>query len=147
MSALATVSTFLSGKVRKHSLPVLTPPTGPDAPVLKRLLLGQGELAQFHDADDPIRYLAYLELREGTVRGNHFHEVKEEFVYLIAGELRLVVEDLASGARDTIPLQAGDLVFVPKRVAHALQVIKSGQAIEYSAARFDGADTYRHPLV
>lgn len=147
MSAPVQSTSHLAGKVRKTTLPALTPPTGPDAPSLKRLLLTQGELAQFHDADEPIRYMAYIELREGTVRGNHYHEVKAEFVYLIAGALQLVVEDLATNVRETIPMQAGDLAFISTRVAHALQITKPGHAIEFSSARFDAADTHRHTLV
>ena len=140
-------SSFLSGKVRKQSLPAFQPPTGPDAPALKRLLLPQGELAQFHDGPDPIHYQAYIELRESTVRGNHYHEVKKEFIYLIQGELLLVVEDIDSKARDSVTLQAGDIAFISTRVAHALKTLRNGHAIEFSEARFDAADTHRYPLV
>ena len=114
---------------------------------MKRLLLPQGELAQFHDGPEPIHYQAYIELREGTVRGNHYHEVKEEFIYLIQGELLLVVEDLDSKARDSITLQAGDIAFISTRIAHVLKTLKNGHAIEFSKARFDAADTHRYPLV
>src|SRR5207244_7219783 len=72
-----TESTFLSGKVLRRSLPVVQPASGSGAPSLKRLLLPQGELAQFYDGEEPIRYLAYIELRPGVVRGNHYHKVKE----------------------------------------------------------------------
>ena len=149
MSAPSTPfeSAFLSGKVRKRSLPAFQPPTGSDAPALKRLLLPQGELAQFHDGPEPIHYQAYIELREGTVRGNHYHEVKEEFIYLIQGELLLVMEDIDSRTRESVSLQTGDLVVISPRVAHALKILKHGHAIEFSTARFDVADTHRHPLV
>jgi hypothetical protein len=59
-------SSFLNGKVLKRSLPELHLPLGPDAPVLKRLMLPQGELAQFYDAEEGIRYLAFIELRPGA---------------------------------------------------------------------------------
>ena len=149
MSASPTLleSAFLSGKVRKRSLPAFHPPTGPDAPALKRLLLPQGELAQFHAGPESIHYQAYIELRESTVRGNHYHEVKEEFIYLIQGELLLVVEDIDSKARDSVMLQTGDIAFISTRVAHALKSLKNGHAIEFSEARFDAADTHRYPLV
>lgn len=137
---------FLSGKVRKRSLPALNPPTGPDAPMLKRLLLPQGELAQFYDADAPIHYIAFLELTPGSIRGNHYHEAKEEFVYLIAGELRVTIEAVASGEREVVSMAAGDLLFLSTRIAHAFEVIKPGQAIEFSSARFDPKDTFRRVL-
>ncbi len=137
---------FLNGKVVKKSLPSFRGPTDP-APVLKRLLLPQGELAQFYDSDEPIRYLAYIELREGGVRGNHYHEVKEEVIYVIQGELVLAVEDIDSRTRDSVPLTAGDLVSIPKRVAHALRTEKAGHAIELSTSRFRASDTYRHAVL
>jgi len=137
-------STFLSGKVLKKTLPAFDGPPGSDAPLLKRLLLPQGELAQFHDADEPIRYMAFLELRDGTLRGNHYHELKEEFFYLIQGEVELVVIDLDSGQRESIPMISGDLAFIRQRVAHAFKVRKPGQAIEFSGHRYDPRDTYRH---
>ena len=139
-------TSLLSGKVRKSSLPGLSPPTGADAPSLKRLLLPQGELAQIHDSDEPIHYVAYIELREGTVRGNHYHQLKEEFVYLIQGELRLVIEDIETKARESVLLEGGDLAFIGTGVGHALQILKPGHAIEFSKARFDAGDTHRYPL-
>ena len=139
-------STFLSGKVIKVSLPVLAAPSGPEAPARKRLLLPQGELAQVYDSDEPIRYLAYIELREHTVRGNHYHRIKEEMVYLIQGELLLVVEDVHSKGREQVPLQTGDVAVIQPGVAHVLRILKAGHALEYSKTRFEAADTYRYPL-
>lgn len=141
-----------SGKVRRTTLPVLTGPSGPDAPALKRLLLPQGELAQVHDADEGMRYLAFIELKPGTVRGNHFHRHKKEFIYIIKGTIDLVVEDIDTdtGAAGrvivTIRLEAGDLAVIEAGVAHALRVVEPGHAIEFSPSRFDAADTHRHAL-
>jgi len=61
-------STFLNGKVRKQSIPVFQLPLEPNAPALKRLLLPQGELAQFYTGDEGIRYMAFIELLPGQVR-------------------------------------------------------------------------------
>ena len=137
---------FLNGKVRKRSLPVISLPVGPGAPPVKRLFLPQGELAQFHDADEGIRYLAFIELLPGQVRGNHYHKVKEERVYVIRGEILLVVADIDSEARASVSLRAGDLALIQIGVAHAYQTVAPGQAIEFSPTRFNPADTYPFPL-
>src|SRR5205823_12362704 len=50
-------STFLSGKVLRRSLPIVQPASGSGAPSLKRLLLTQGELAQFDDCEEQRHYL------------------------------------------------------------------------------------------
>ena len=136
---------YLGGKVSKQSLPVLPAPAGGEAAQLKRLLLPQGELAQFYDAAEPIRYMAWVEIRPGCARGNHYHKVKKEFLYVIQGELCLVVQDLEHGARDSVPLQRGDVAVIETGVAHAMRAAAPGQLIEFSPARFDPADTYSFP--
>jgi oxalate decarboxylase/phosphoglucose isomerase-like protein (cupin superfamily) len=137
-------SVFLGGRVIRKTLPVLSPQPG--APPLKRLMLPQGELAQFHDGIEPIRYLAYIELRPGALRGNHYHKVKREYVYVIGGKTELLVQDVNSGDRAMVPLNSGDLAFIETGIAHTLRPLTDGQAIEFSAAPFDAADIYRFPL-
>jgi mannose-6-phosphate isomerase-like protein (cupin superfamily) len=137
---------LLNGKVLKQALPLFQLPLGPAAPTLKRLLLPQGELAQFYDADEGMRYLAFIELLAGQVRGNHYHKVKEELVYIIRGEVWLSVADVNSQERASVVLQAGDLVVIRTGIAHAIRTVESGQAVEFSIARFDPADIHRYPL-
>jgi Cupin domain len=139
-------SAFLNGKVLKRSLPALQLPLGPEAPRLKRLFFPQGELAHFYDADEGMRYIAFIELLSGQVRGNHYHKIKEEWVYVIRGEVLLHVADLGSEARASVALQAGDLALIQTRIAHAWQTVQPGQAIEFSTTRFDAADIHPFPL-
>jgi hypothetical protein len=138
-------STYLSGKVCKLVLPAFYAPPGPGAPSLKRIMLDKGELAQICDGSHPIQYIAAIELREGTERGNHYHNFKEEFIYMLDGELLLLIEDIETKETDTVSLCCGDQVFIATKVAHTLRVIKSGWALEFSPARFDPGDTFRYP--
>lgn len=138
---------ILSGKVTKQSLPTVQPPSGPETPVLKRLALPQGELAQFYDGKAGIRYIAFIELLAGNPRGNHYHKQKEEWIYLLRGALSLILEDVASKERSTTSLMAGDLVKISTGVAHTLKIIQPGAAIEFSTARFDPTDIHRYVLV
>lgn len=137
---IAAVTSFLSGKVLKWSLPVLALPLQPDAPQLKRLALAQGELAQIYDEDQGLRYLACVELRAGSIRGNHYHHKKQEWIYLVAGVLDLTVKDMVTQEWVRLDLRAGDLAFIQTGIAHALRVKESGQAVEFSVARFDPGD-------
>ncbi len=137
---------YLAGRVVKWSLPVISGRPAPDAPVLKRLMLAQGELAQFHDDEEGIHYMAVIEARAGCVRGNHYHKVKRERIYVLRGELRVVVEDIQTKARASVPLRTGDLVLIPTGIAHALQTVQPGEAIEFGQVRFDAADIYPYPL-
>jgi quercetin dioxygenase-like cupin family protein len=140
-------TTFLDGGVTQRTLPLMSLPVPPGSPSLKRLNLPQGELAQFHDADEGMRYLAFIELLPGQVRGNHYHNVKVELVYVVRGEVALTVVDLKSKARAELRLQTGDLAKIQTGIAHVLQPITPGLAIEYSSARFDPADIHRFPVI
>ncbi len=142
------MSSLFEGRVQHLPLPLFTQPTGPDAPVLKRLLLPQGELAQFHDSDEAMRYLAVIELKPGGVRGNHYHRRKKEFIYVLSGSFDLtVVEAELSSQSTTLLVSAGERVIVEPGIAHALRTREAGYAIEYSPARFDAADTIRHVVI
>lgn len=134
---------FLGGRVRKIILPTLTAP--PDSPLsgIKRLLLEQGELAQFYDGEEGMHYLAAIELRPDTFRGNHYHRSKIEWLYVIQGQLVLQVMDVDDGKRDSLLLGPGELAVIPTRIAHALHARAAGYAIEFSPTRFEPADTYR----
>ena len=143
---LMAESKYLAGKVLKWSLPVISGRPGPDAPSLKRLFLPQGELAQVYDSDDGIRYLAVIETRMDSVRGNHYHKVKEEWIYVLQGELSLLVEDIQNNERASVPLRTGDLLLIQTGIAHLLRTVEPGQALEFSRARFSAADIFPFPL-
>ena len=142
----ATV-TFLQGKVTKKSLPVIQVAPSGAVPLLKRLMLPQGELAQIHDSEEGLRYLAPVELRPGAVRGNHYHHFKEEWLYLMAGALNLVVEDVSSRERASFGVNAGDLVWIATGIAHTLTPTEPGYGVEFSKVRFNAGDIHPFRLV
>lgn len=138
--------TAFGGRATRTTLPAVEPGAA-DLPLVKRLRLPQGDLAQLYDADEGIRYLAWLELKAGTLRGNHYHLQKREFFYLIAGRVDLVLEELATGERVEWPLAAGDLVFLEPGIVHAYRPHSDGQAVEFSPQRFVAEDTRRKVIV
>lgn len=137
---------FLGGKVLKRTLPVIQGVPSGDVSRLKRLLLSQGELAQVYDGPEGIEYIALVELRAGCVRGNHFHKVKQEWLYIFQGEVRLTVTDRETSRREVIMLGTGDLAFIPAGVAHAICPIQPGVGLEFAQARFDPRDVYPFAL-
>ena len=141
--------TVLNGKVIRDRLPVFEgrPAPGQVLPPLKRLLLPQGELAQILQGEPAIRFLAWIDLPAGGVRGNHVHRAKKEFIYLIAGELKVYLQDLESGERAERVLQAGDRLYIPPGIAHALEPVRSGHALEFAPDPLDPADTFPHRLI
>lgn len=141
------VDSYFHSRLKRTRLACLQPPTGPDAPPLRRLKLPQGELAQIHDHSEGMRYMAVMELIEGTVRGNHVHHRKLEHVYLVQGQVDLVVQDGETGSRESVLIDPGDLVVIQPGVAHALRVLRSGWGLEFSPQQFDPQDSHRVLLV
>lgn len=140
-------ASHLDGRVVVRRIPAFTPPLGADLPPMKRLLLPAGELSQITDGSAAFRYLACLELLEGTVRGNHLHHRKQEWFYLVSGAVTLVIADPADDARFELDLEPGDLVFIAPGIAHAVRVVKPGAAVEFAPDPFDPSDTVRHPVI
>lgn len=96
---------------------------------------------------DEARYIAWLEMAGERIRGNHYHHRKQERVYLASGELELTCMDISTGERAVLRMSAGDHVSIAPGVAHAVRVIRPGQAVEYSPEPFDPTDTVRHEVV
>jgi len=141
------VDSILNSRLTRSRLPCLQPPTGPDAPPVRRLMLPQGELAQIHADNQGMHYMAVMELLEGTVRGNHVHEHKLEHVYLVQGQVEMVVQNGEAGPRESMLIDPGDLVVIQPGVAHALRVVRAGWGVEFSPQRFDPADSRRVVLI
>lgn len=130
-------------KLSLRPLPVLDGP--PAQPVLDgaRIRMAAGEAAPVFNGG-PWRFIAYLEFLPGTGawRGNHFHEKKCEYFYVISGRLHGVFEDMDSGERFETELVVGDVLTIEPRCAHAFRALEYAQVIECSPLEFDASDSY-----
>lgn len=142
-----TERVLLGGRVRITSIPMLTAPTAADAPILKRLQLPQGELAQFYDGDEGMRYLAMIQLKPGTVRGNHYHLKKLEWVYVVAGRVEMALRERDGGEVVRLQAEGGDLARIDTGIVHAFRPLEEGLAIEFSPQRHEAQDTFRLPIL
>lgn len=124
-------------------LPVLDRP--PAEPIMDgvRIRMPAGEAVPVWNGG-PWRFIAYLELLPGasTWRGNHWHERKTEYFYVISGRLRGVFEDLDSGETLDTEIEAGSTIVIQPRVAHAFKGLERSQALECSPHEFNATDAY-----
>jgi mannose-6-phosphate isomerase-like protein (cupin superfamily) len=141
MNVPSEVRRVLGGKVAVQKLLVTDQPQN-RAEVLARLLSPKGEFVVLCDGALEIRHLGCLELRPDVARGNHFHKLRNERFYLIAGELDLAVEDSQTGQKEIATLRAGEMAFIPPFVAHVFLPRIPGLALEFAAETFDPADVY-----
>jgi quercetin dioxygenase-like cupin family protein len=131
-------------KVTIRRLPDVVPPIPEGG---GRIVTSAGELAQIVNGD-AYRYLAFLEFQAdpSAPRGNHFHAVKTEHLYLVDGLVRATYRDLDTHESAEVELVAGDLVIVHPRCAHAYVALEHSHAVEFSPLAYDPADTIRYVL-
>lgn len=134
-------------KLTLRRLPLLDQP--PATPILDgvRIRMAAGEAAPIFNGT-PFRFVGYLEFLPdtGAWRGNHWHEKKHESFYVIRGRLRGVFEDLDTGERETLELEAGDLLEIAPRCAHAFAALEYAQVLECSPLDYDASDAHRREV-
>jgi dTDP-4-dehydrorhamnose 3,5-epimerase-like enzyme len=140
-----TEQQMFESKVIIESLPV----GGPDE-AERRIYSDKGEMAQIvNRTDASFRQIVYWDIdspRTGVDRGHHYHRQKADRMYVISGEVALLLEDLQTGEKATAHLQAGDRVFIAPGVAHAVRSLTRAQVLEYAPDPYDPADTYPYKL-
>lgn len=128
-----------------RQLPVLDAP--PAQPILDgvRIRMAAGEAAPVFNGG-PWSFIAWLEFAAGTGawRGNHFHEQKTEYFYVIRGTLLGRFEDMNTGEYFAQELPEGTVIVIEPRVAHAFQGVGYAHCMECSPYEFDASDAYPH---
>lgn len=137
---------FFDGRVVINSLELTDQPASRKE-TRARIASPKGELTVLMDEGQLTRYMAYVEFREGIVRGDHYHKVRREYFYLIAGHASLRLEEVSTGRKESVALNPGDLAFIEPGIAHTFLPLSPGHAIEFAVEAFDAADVYRHIIV
>ncbi len=111
-----------------------------------RILTPAGEIAQIVSGNS-FNFLAYIEFENSKApRGNHYHTVKEEFLYVIKGRLRAIYKDIDSGETEEVILETGDLINLKPQCAHVYFALEYTQTLEFSNFPYDPTDTQRYVL-
>ncbi len=120
-------------------------PEGKDIDGAKRWSEDKGEFVQISYRED-IGHLAFFELKKGHVRGNHYHEKKEEVFYIISGKVRALFVDIDSSEKEEQLLTKGDKIKVSTRVGHVFHGVEDTLVVEYSPQYYDKEDSVRMDL-
>lgn len=117
----------------------------------RRLFNERGEMAQIlNQRVDTFRHLVYWDLdtsQSGEERGHHYHKRETEHFYIVTGEAEILLEDLETGEKATLPVKAGTRVDISPGVAHAYRSLGYCQVLEWSPDPYDPSDTYPHKVV
>jgi len=126
-------------------------PMGGNNSLERRIFSEKGEMAQIlNRTDEVFRQLVYWELdstNSDQERGHHCHERRIERIYVLTGELELLLKDIDSSDSKKVIIKAGNRVTIGPRVAHAYRSLMYSQVLEYSPEPYDPIDTYPHKVV
>lgn len=76
-----------------------------------------------------------LHVNQGECLSLQYHEMKEETLYVVAGELKLTVE--YDGERRVLPLRAGEAFHIPPRLIHRMEAVVDTDVAEVSTPELD----------
>jgi mannose-6-phosphate isomerase-like protein (cupin superfamily) len=126
-------------------------PIGGNNNLERRIFSEKGEMAQIlNRADEGFKQLVYWELdstKPDQERGHHCHERRIERIYVLTGELELLLKDIESSDSEKVIIKAGNRVTISPRIAHAYRSLMYSQVLEYSPEPYDSTDTYPYKVV
>ena len=76
-----------------------------------------------------------LHINKGESLSLQYHEIKEETLFVVTGELKLTVE--FDGDRRVIPLRKGEAFHVPPRLIHRMEAVIDTDVAEVSTPELD----------
>jgi len=90
--------------------------------------------------------------KRGVVRGNHYHQKKDEYFGIAYGKVRLVIEDIKTKKRKSFILSATSPQFVRIKIgpniAHAVESLSpKAVLIDYFPIPYDPNNPDNHPYI
>ena len=76
-----------------------------------------------------------LHIRAGESLSLQYHEMKEETLYVVEGELKLTIE--SDGERRVLPLRRGEAFHIPPRLIHRMEAVVDTDVAEVSTTELD----------
>jgi len=76
-----------------------------------------------------------LHINQGQTLSLQYHEIKEETLFVMSGELLLTIE--FDGDRRVIPLRKGEAFHVPPRLIHRMEAVIDTDVVEASTPELD----------
>lgn len=76
-----------------------------------------------------------LHVTRGECLSLQYHEMKEETLYVVAGELKLTVEQ--NGDRRELVLRKGEAFHIPPRMIHRMEAVEDSDIAEVSTPELD----------
>lgn len=96
--------------------------------------------------NEPIEYVTLITSREGAVRGHHYHRETYQWIYVLAGRLRMLTQRPGEPVCQT-DLDQGDLIVNVPNERHAMIALSDATFLVFTRGPRGGEDyerdTYR----
>src|SRR5437763_7802984 len=76
-----------------------------------------------------------LHINRGESLSLQYHEMKEETLYVVGGELKLTIE--VDGDRRLVTLREGEAFHIPPRMIHRMEAVRDTDVAEVSTPELD----------
>ena len=121
--------------------------------MIKKWMIGphfvddRGEITNL--LEEPIRHITLITSKVGAVRGNHVHRNDSHYSYLLSGRFRYT--EKTDGRVNEVPVEAGEMVFTPAGVPHAMRFLEDSVFLAFTTRERDAGryeeDTGSYRLV
>jgi len=95
---------------------------------------------------EEVHYITLITSAKGATRGNHYHEKTYQWVYILQGKLRLLVQ-MPDAPVNSVILEKGDLALTMPMERHAMEALDDSVFIVFTRGIRGGddyeKDTYR----
>ncbi len=117
----------------------------------------RGEIIKvLDDGKTVIRSVLLITCKKGSIRANHYHKKDSHFSYLLSGRMEYIEQPVdssgnPSGKKETMIIEAGDMVYSAPMVSHAMRFLEDSAFLALATeSRHQSAyeeDTVRVKLV
>lgn len=111
----------------------------------------RGAITKILDNGTAIKSILLIMCEPGAVRANHYHKKDSHYAYLLSGKMEYSEKPMAGGEMQTVILSAGDMVFTPPEMIHAMRFLEPSVfltlATESRSQEDYEADTVRIELI
>ena len=90
----------------------------------------------------PIDHVAVINSKKGVFRGDHYHKLTTQHIYMTKGSLRYYYRKLNEGDDKikSVVVKEGEMVTTGPNEVHALEILEDNQFIAFSEGKRGGND-------
>lgn len=108
------------------------------------------------DGRTTIRSVLLITCKKGSIRANHYHKKDSHYSYLLSGRMEYTEQPVDAngkpqGKKETVIIEAGDMVYSPPMVIHAMNFLEDSSFLALATeSRHQSAyeeDTVRVKLI